>query len=275
MIHAGMIGCGAIGTTLARAIRDGKAGDILLDVVYDVLPESASRLVAKFDAEKPRIALNAEDFFAHRGITLVIEAAGPQVAREMVPMALKAGKNVMLMSVGALADSALLEEIYQTASDAGLKVYVPSGAIAGLDGVKSALIAGIDDAMIVSSKPPEALRGAPFIVQNGIELDKVKSRQKIFEGNALEAARGFPQNLNVAMSLSLAGIGPSKTRVILVADPSLKKNVHEITVRGKFGVVTAKTENSALPDNPKTSWLAALSAIRKLRDLSEPISIGT
>ncbi|MAH21606.1 MAG: aspartate dehydrogenase [Thaumarchaeota archaeon] len=275
MIHAGMIGCGAIGTTLAGAIQDGKAGDVHLDVVYDVLPESASQLVVKFNAEKPHIAANIGEFLDHRGITLVIEAAGQQVAKEMVPMALKAGKNVMLMSVGALADPALLDEIYRTASAVGLKVYVPSGAITGLDGVKAALIAGIDDAMIVSSKPPEALRGAPFIVENGIELDKVKSRQKIFEGNALEAARGFPQNLNVAISLSLAGIGPSKTKVVLVADPSLKKNVHEITVRGPFGVVTAKTENSALPGNPKTSWLAALSAIRKLRDLSEPISMGT
>jgi aspartate dehydrogenase len=143
-----------------------------------------------------------------------------------------------------------------------------------LDGIKSARDE-IERVMIRTIKPPKSLEGAPFFKKRHIELSKIRKPTIIYEGSAEEAARLFPSNINVAASLSLAGIGPRRTKVQIIADPNIKCNVHEITAEGRFGVLKTRAENVPSPDNPKTSYLAALSAIATLKKITEPIQVGT
>ena len=154
------------------------------------------------------------------------------------------------------------------------RLFIPSGAICGIDGVKAANIEKISSAVIKSTKSPKSLEGAPYIIKNKIDLRKIKKKTKIFEGSALEAIKGFPKNVNVSATLSLAGIGAKKTKVIVVVDPKIKRNMHEIEVVGSFGKLTTKTENVLSPLNPKTSHLAVLSACTTLKRLTGNIKIG-
>lgn len=173
------------------------------------------------------------------------------------------------MSVGGIIQNMdLLEKL--TA-----RLFIPSGAICGIDGVKAANIERIDSVTITTTKNPRGLEGAPYVIESKIDLEKIKKKTKIFEGNALEAIEGFPQNVNVAATLSLAGIGAEKTKVRVVVDPSIKRNMHEIEVIGSFGKLYTKTENIVSPLNPKTSHLAVLSACATLKRLTGHVKIGS
>lgn len=152
---------------------------------------------------------------------------------------------------------------------------IPSGAIGGLDAIKSARVGRIREVVIRNIKPPQGLEGAPFIVRNKIDLKSFTRPTQIYEGFADEAAREFPKNLNVTVALSLAGIGPEKTRVILIVDPAATRNTHEISARGDFGEVQFTVAGLPSPDNPKTSYLASLSVIATLRQLTQPLRVGT
>ena len=150
----------------------------------------------------------------------------------------------------------------------------PSGAIAGLDGIKSACAGEVDRVTMVSRKPPRALEGAPYLIEHGISLAGLEHEVEIFAGTAREACRGFPANLNVSAAVSLAGLGPDLTRVRIMAVPGLERNCHDIEVEGEFGLLTVHIEN--IPsENPRTGRLTALSIIRAVRDASDPVRIGT
>jgi len=179
----------------------------------------------------------------------------------------------MVMSAGGIAGDYL--SISSLARKTGSKVYLPSGAVCGIDGVKAAMLGGIKTAELTTRKPPAALKGAPFIDKHGIDLDAINSETTIFEGSAREAIEGFPANINVSCTLSMAGIGIDKTKIKIITSPDYKSNSHEIVVEGEFGKLTARTENVPSPANPKTSYLAALSAIATLRQIVEPLKIGT
>jgi aspartate dehydrogenase len=172
-------------------------------------------------------------------------------------------------------DRPFLDKLLDTARAQGVRLIVPSGAIGGLDAIKSASIAPLSEVSILNIKPPQALVGAPYVVKKGIDLFAIRSPTMIYEGFAEEAAREFPKNLNVTVALSLAGIGPEKTRVKLVVDPSETRNIHEITAKGDFGEATFRVAGLPSPDNPKTSYLAALSAIATLKNLMSPLQVGT
>jgi aspartate dehydrogenase len=180
----------------------------------------------------------------------------------------------MIMSVGALADVELYRSIRRMASEHGSKVYLPSGAISGLDGLKSASSGSIKSVTLTTTKSPESLEGAPFIREKKIDLKGLKGPTTIFEGSAAEAVRAFPANVNVAATLCLAA-REGNVRVRIIADPNIKVNRHEIVAEGDFGQMTTRVENVPSPKNPKTSYLAALSAIATLRSIVEPIKIGT
>ncbi|MBI4708486.1 MAG: DUF108 domain-containing protein, partial [Candidatus Omnitrophica bacterium] len=154
------------------------------------------------------------------------------------------------------------------------QIYLPSGAICGLDGVKSASLGRIDKVTLTTRKPPRSLEGAPYLVSKGINLSQIKQETLLFEGTAEEAIRGFPQNVNVCATLSIAGIGPEKTRVKIITSPFYTSNIHEVEAEGAFGRLTVRTENVPSPQNPKTSYLAALSAIATLKQILEPVKIG-
>jgi len=273
-LGVGLIGCGAIGTVLAYAIDRGQAGSAHLVMVYDRIAEK-SNILSKKLVRKPKIAENFEELIACKDVNLIVEAASQEAVRAYALRILMAGKDLMIMSVGALVDSELAEEVRRCAMESGKRVYIPSGAIAGLDGVKAAVIGKVDSVTLTTRKPPEGLKDASYIKEKKVNLEKLKSPTLIYEGPASEACKLFPANVNVAAALGLASIGVEKTKVQIIADPSIKRNIHEVKVKGEFGELKTRVENVPLIDNPKTSRLAALSAIATLKKISEPLTIGT
>lgn len=247
-----LIGCGFIG----RAILDAVKGGTLEMEVSCVFDSDPSRLEG-VDAPVAR------DLSGLLGSDagLVVECASQRAVEVYALPVLGSGKDMMLMSVGALADDALLERLKSTAHKNNVRIYLPSGAIGALDAVYSAGIGGLKEVSLTTRKPPESL---------GLSVKKEKI---VFDGVAREAVKLFPQNINVAATLSLAGIGFDRTKVRIIADPNVSKNVHEISASGDFGRMSFRVEN--LPSkNPKTSLLAALSAIACLKKISGPIQIG-
>ena len=178
----------------------------------------------------------------------------------------------MMMSVGALVMNPALMDL---AKEHGRVIHASSGAIAGLDGVKSAAQGKLRSVTITTRKPPNGFRGVEEVERQGIDLDKLDGPHVLFEGPAREAIKKFPASVNVSSALSLAGLGADRTTVRVVVDPEAQQNVHEIQVEGDFGRLTTRTENVPSPDNPKTSYLAALSALATLKRIADPVRIGT
>jgi len=267
MIKVGLVGCGVIGTEIARAI-DEKIPQMRLVAICDRNKSREERLKRSLNA-KPE-SMNMEDLIERAD--LVIEAASSEMVADLTKKVIDRGKDIMIMSVGGMVDHLFL---FDEARKRGSRVYLPSGAIAGLDGVKAAGEARIDSVSLTTSKPPSGLQGAPYIVEKGIDLGEIKNRTVIFEGSCREAVKAFPKNINVAATLSLAGIGINETRVRVIADPSLKRNIHHIVVKGDFGKMEICVENVPSPFNPKTSYLAALSAVTTLRRVADTVRVGT
>lgn len=265
-MNVGLIGYGTIGQTLADAIRSGQAGDARLVAVLDVFEEPP------FDDEDggPLYTTDIDRFLA-TDISLVVEAASQTVLKKYAGRALAAGKDLLPLSVGAFVDEALLEEVRALARRHERHVFLPSGAIGGLDAIAAAAIDEIDEVVLTTTKPPAGLQDLPFTPP--VDLATLSEPACIYEGPAAEAVRLFPKNVNVAALLSLAGIGFDRTRVRIVADPVAKQNRHHIAARGSFGQMTLEFRLFPSPTNPKTSYLAALSAIRTLKSLTEPIRI--
>ncbi len=268
----GIIGCGAIGSEIARAIDRGIIPGKLV-AVCDLDKEKAEKLISQLK-RKPKIVslrhlVEMADF--------VIESAGPAVVKQIwndiLPIAGKGQKkSILVMSIGGLLGNPV---IIRQAREKKINLYLPSGAVAGIDALKGAGIGQIYSVTLVTSKPLAGLKNALYLKKNKIDLSKFRKRTLIFEGNALEAIRGFPANINVAGILSLAGIGAKKTKVKIYADPKLRTNIHEIIIQGNFGKITTRTENLPSPTNPKTSQLAILAAIATLKQVNETVRIGT
>jgi aspartate dehydrogenase len=270
----GLIGCGAIGTVLAKAIDRGAVRNAKLMAVYDII-YARSKGLAAILVGKPYVAKTFEELIERKDVNFFVEAASQDAVKQYAQEVLRTGKDLMIMSVGALLDNGFLHEIISLAEKGGRKIYVPSGAVVGLDGVKSASVGAIRRVIITSKKPPQSLEGTPYVMQRKIDLSTLKERTTIYEGPAREAVKLFPANVNVAASLSLAGIGADKTIVRVIVDPSANKNVHEVYVEGEFGELQTRVVNVPSPTNPKTSYLAALSAIQTLRKVGESLVIGT
>lgn len=274
-MRVGLIGCGAIGSTLAQAIIEGEAGDIELSAICDIDKGTANQLYDQLAMPDIFLTTDPDEVISNESIELVIEAASQEVVNTIAEKVLSAGKNMMIMSVGAFRDRGLHTRLENLAKNRGVKIYLPSGAICGLDGVKGASVEGITSAEIISTKHPRGLEGAPYLVENNITLEGLTEPKILFQGKAKEAAKGFPKNVNVAVALSLAGIGVEQTIVKIIADPNATRTQHEVKVVGEFGELHTEVKNLVHPENPKTSYLAALSAIRTLKKLTEPIQVGT
>lgn len=271
MLRIGVIGCGTIGTGICKAIDDGTIKAELV-AVYDRNTDDVEKLKSSLRSCRPE---TLEVMEMSKKIDILVECASQEAVYEVIPVALLAHCDVMIMSVGAFADDKLHRTIGNLARDNNCKVYLPSGAIVGLDGLKSASVEEIYSVTLTTQKPPRGLAGAPFVIKNKIELDKITSKTVLFEGPASEAVRAFPANVNVAATLSLAGLGFDRTKVRIVANPALTRNIHEITVEGAFGEFTTRVENLPSPGNPRSSYLAQLSAIATLKKISDPFQIGT
>ncbi len=206
---------------------------------------------------------------------VVLEAASHEAVRDNLVPLLERGIGVVVLSAGALADDGLRQAAESAASRSGAMFYVPSGGIGGLDALKTACLAGVNEVSIQVAKPPAAWKGIAYVEAKGVALDRLQSATTLFEGPAREGVPYFPQNVNIAAVLALAGIGMDRTRLKVVADPALKLNTHTIRVDGNSGTITIVLENVPSPENPKTSWLACYSAIAALKSLQARSRFGT
>ena len=266
MKSIGVVGCGAIGQAILRAVDEGRLG-VAVAGVTSRSEANASAFLATLRSAPPYID-RAE--LVDRA-DLIVEVAGGGVVPELARETFAAGKDLMVISVGALLDRPELAEL---ARQRRCRLLLPSGAIAGLDGVKGACAGRVDYVRLTSRKPPRAVEGAPYLVEQGISLAGLNEERLLFKGPAREAVRGFPDNLNVSAALSLAGIGPDRTEVSISAVPGLERNCHDIEVAGEFGLLHVHIEN--IPsENPKTGRLTALSIIRAIADEVDTVRVGT
>ena len=267
MLKIGLLGVGAIGKTIAAAL-DQKQVDASLVALSDQDCARAKQLSSELSTHPP--VLPVEEMIDR--CELAVEAASQAALSDFVPKALARGRDMLIMSVGGLLGR---DEWFREAKAKGCRIYVPSGAIAGLDGIKSASVGRIDSAELTSRKPVKALAGSKYVLDRGIQLDGMKEDTVIFDGPAEDAARAFPATSNVAASLRLAVDPSAAVRVRVVAVPGGSQNVHEIRIQGEFGRLSMRVENVPSKTNPRTSQLAAFSAIATLKNLTQSLRVGT
>jgi aspartate dehydrogenase len=267
LLKVGIAGVGAIGQLMAAALD---RGDVRAELVglTDIDRALAEKVAGKLTRATPVLSL---DELVSRS-DLVVEAARQEALTEIVPKVLGAGKDLMVMSVGGLIGR---EDWFRLAEERGRRIYVPSGAIAGLDGLKAACRGRVDLVTLTSRKPVTALRGTKYVVERGIDVDALKSETVIFDGPPEEACKAFPTTSNVAASLRLAVGASVNVRVRVAAVPGGTQNVHEITAQGEFGCLRMVVENVPSASNPRTSALAALSALATLDGLTRSLRVGT
>ena len=269
MIKVGVIGCGTIGKELAKACQKRFFDEVTLEAIADIDPAVAKKLQKEL---KPRPQILSQESLI-KACDLVIEGASAHVSYEITKKALHLGKDIMVMSVGGIIGKE--KELLNLARTHRCCLYIPSGGIVGIDGLKAARIGKIHRVTLTTRKPPQGFEDAPYVIKHGINLKNLKEEKVLFEGNATAAVRGFPKNINVSATLSAAGIGPEKTKVKIIACPHMLVNVHEVYVVGDFGSFYSRTENFPSEQNPKTSRLAILSAVATLERILKNVKIGT
>lgn len=267
MLKVGILGTGTIGTFVANAI-DRRQVDAQLVAIADQDCAQATRLAASLSSHPP--VVSTEELIDRSD--LCFEAASQAALECFVPKALDRGRDMLIMSVGGLLGR---QDWFRQAAQRGCRIHVPSGALAGLDGIKSASVGRLDSVSLTSRKPVAALLGAKYVVENGFDLETFTEETVIFEGSVEDAAREFPKTANVAAALRLATSPEVPVYARIVAVPDGKMNIHEIRVVGEFGRFTAIIENNPSKENPRTSQLAAYSAIATLAGLTKLLQVGT
>ncbi|WP_428908021.1 aspartate dehydrogenase [Niallia sp. Krafla_26] len=257
----GLIGYGNIGKFLLQCINENHLiKDAKITIISGRNQEIGKQVASQYGihyTEDMRELIESD-------VDLVIEAATVGVVKKYAAQILKSGKDFLVISVGALVDKGFYDNLQMLCKHSGTRLLLPSGAIGGLDILKAAKSTGqLETVSLTTRKPPQALPGAPF-----------DEESVIFTGTANEAIEKFPQNINVSIILSLAGIGASRTNVTIIADPMANRNSHTIVATGSFGKLTLSVENDPMPNNPKTSYLAALSVISTLQNKDSMIQIG-
>ena len=260
-------GFGAIGKKVAEALDHGIDG-LELAAVSARDRGRAEEAMAGFARPAPVVPLGE---LADRG-DVVVECAPAALLREIALPALERGRRLVVLSCGALLDNPDLVEL---ARQGGGCIHVPTGALLGLDAVAAAAEGGVSSVTMITRKPPQGLAGAPYLVENGIEISGLNAAKRVFAGTAREAARGFPANVNVAAALALAGIGPDRTTVEIWADPGVSRNTHRIEVEAEAARFSMQIEGVPSLENPRTGRLTPLSVVVLLRKLSSPLLIGT
>lgn len=255
-MNIGIIGAGAIANFLLNEINKNALDGLRINSILVRDKKKYEQLETDFGV---KLFTNIDQFLDSK-IDIVVEAANIEAVKKLIPTVIQK-KDVVLISIGALADEVLLKEL----SNANYKTYLPSGAIGGLDLLQNANALGaVTEVSLTTRKPARSL----------IDTD-VEHEQIIFKGKAVDAIKRFPKNMNVSIVLSLAGLGVEKTTVRLVADPHIDKNIHHVEVKGDFGEATFTITNNPLPENPKTSYLAAMSILGTLKRLQGKITIGS
>ncbi len=266
MTSVGLIGYGGIAKDVVAALREAGAGVEIAGALCR--PGRAAQALAALPGID--IVESLDDLLA-RHPAVVAEVAGQQAVAEHGPGVLRRGVDLMVISIGALAEPALLDRLKAAARDGDSRILLPAGAIGGLDAIAAMRVGGLHAVRYRSRKPPAAWRGSP--AEKVADLDKLDGRTVLYRGSAGEVALLYPQNANVAAAVALAGLGFDKTEVELVADPAAPGNVHEIEVEGVAGRFAIQLQGKPSRTNPKTSALAALSVARALINLQATIVI--
>ncbi|HUS99974.1 MAG TPA: aspartate dehydrogenase [Candidatus Thermoplasmatota archaeon] len=254
-MRLGIIGCGAIGTDVAKAAD--AMNDIEKIYLFDINGAAAKKLCSLVK----KASIKPVDKFLE-DVDVVFEAASQQAVSQYAEIILEAGKDLIIMSIGSLFNDTLRKKLENIAREHHRKIYLPSGAVCGIDGVLAANMEKLDSVTLVTTKPPASLGKT------------VEQRTVVFEGTARDAVKQFPKNINVAACLSLAGVGFDDTKVKIVADPVETRISHKILAHGRFGRLRAEVENMPNPNNPQSSYMASLSAIATLRRVLDPLQIA-
>jgi len=266
-LKVGLAGLGAVGLEVARRLEAGIPGLALAAV--------AARDHAKAQRNLPdagtRIPFVAPEALAET-CDVVLEGLPPKMFRGVAEAVIAKGRIFMPLSVGQLLEN---WDLIDLAKAKGARILVPTGALIGLDAVRAAAEGEIRSVTMITRKPPSGLEGAPYLVEHNISLQGLTAPKKVFEGTAREGARGFPANVNVAAALSLAGVGPDKTRLEIWADPALDRNTHRIEVDADSARFSMMIENVPSVENPRTGKITALSAVAALRGLVSELKVGT
>jgi aspartate dehydrogenase len=275
--RVGLIGCGTIGGELAIAIDSGKVKNAFLVALFDEVKHVADSLKSRLQNSQPMVFTTFKEFASDPCFIeadIIVEAASQKAVRNFAKSIIGAGKQLIIMSVGALVDELFFSDLVQSASIHGSSIYLPRGALGGIDAIRSTRHL-IDSLILTTTKNPKSFVGTPGF-KTGKYDSNVCEKIVIFDGPASQAVKEFPMNVNVAGVLSLAGIGFEKTRVKIVADPSIQVNQHQILAKGRFGEINITVTNVPSENNPKTSYLAVLSAIESLNSICNPdIRVGT
>lgn len=267
-----IIGCGSIGTLIAKAVDSMPEFDRVF--ITDQSHLCAIHLVkalhhVEYVENDDRSLSEVAEF-----VDLVVEAASQEAARHFVPFFLERGIDVMIMSVGAFAVDEFRERCFSLAKERDARLYVPSGAVCGTDGLHSASEGTIKEVQLITRKGRKGMCDVSKLREKGISIDSLDGPVVVFEGTAREAALTFPKNMNVAATLSLLGIGFDETKVTIICDPEVESNQHKVIVKGDFGELVAETRNIPSPKTPSTSYLAALSALAAIRRIVGNVWIG-
>ena len=266
-IRVAIAGLGAIGQSLAKSLAAGAVPGVELVAVSAKNKDKASTFVGTLAHSVPVLTIEELEPVAD----LVVECAPAALLSDIVSPFLKAGKQAIVLSVGALLFNDHLRDV---ATQHGGTIMVPTGALIGLDAVIAAAEGQIHEVKMVTRKPPAGLKGAPHLVENNISVDGLTEPLKVFEGNARDAAKGFPANLNVVVALALAGVGPQRTTLEIWADPTVTRNTHTINVDADSARFTMTIEN--IPsENPKTGRIVAQSVVAMLRKMRSGLRVGT
>jgi aspartate dehydrogenase len=256
-----LVGCGNIGADLCIALQKGKINAEWV-ALCDTDEERANVLKRSFQLDAQVCSLDE----AVQAADFVVECAVADAVKDVVEAAIRHHRDCLVMSVSGLMAH---PELIDKAKANNIQLRIPSGALCGLDGIRSAMEAGLHSVTLTTRKPPKGLVGAPYLVEKGIDIETITESKVVFEGNALEAAKAFPANVNVAGALSITGIGPKETQVRIIADPKATENSHEVRAEGAFGRLQTVTTNMPSPRNAKSSYLASLSAVAELRAATE------
>ncbi len=268
-VRVGILGCGAIGSRIARSIKRECGDRAAVTALFDINP-AKSKDLQKHLPYKNIVKRSYSQLL--NSCDLMVEAVNAPDTRTIVRRALLAKKDVLVMSVGKFLDGG---SIIKMAYKQGARLLIPSGAVAGIDAVKAAALGKIERITLTTRKPVYGFNDNAYVQKRRINLSQIKKETVLFEGGVREAVQCFPQNINVAATIALACGVRDKMRIRISTSPEFKVNSHELEVIGEFGRMIAKTENVVCPDNPKTSFLAVLSAVQALKQYFQEVKIGT
>lgn len=262
-----IIGCGSVAAGVCQGVAEGKAGDVKVVKVYDHNLSKAKKLAKSFGA---RAAASVEELTSDPSVNLVIEAASQNAVGQYAEAVLRSGKNLLVLSVGALGGGKA-QELAALAESYGTRIFVPTGAIVGIDGLRASETMGLASVEVEFRKPLSHFKeDLTKYVRNP---SSITAATTIFEGSAIEAVKLFPRSVNVSITAGLAGLGPERTRVRMVVDPSVSRNIITLRASGQAGEITAQTANILTP-GLGSSYLTIASVLGLLKSMNRSLVIG-